>query len=187
MKVKFYLFINLILILMFSACKSLPLPGSPTESLFVMTGSMDNRLGSKNGRIRSANQVTITIENAETGKTKTISFTPRKNYVAVPLEPGRYLIQSKVKVEMSENPGGQWTVEKYIGISPFQIEPTTVFISPAIFKLSSNNRGFFSVTSFSSLSNSNKIRRQAVEEVFENRRFKAWENYQIIGWDTEDK
>lgn len=189
MKVKStVLFLSLIFTALFSSCSSLPLPGSSTESLFIMAGEVDKRLGTnREGRSRTIDRIMLTLENLDTGKTKSITYMPNKKYISLPLEPGRYSFKNKITITVSESPGGSWTNDKNISVAPFLVKESTVFVSNIVFKVSSDNRGWFNISTYSSTSNSNVIRKKAVDEVFNERRFKAWELYQVVGWDTEEE
>ncbi|MDA3956063.1 hypothetical protein [Oceanispirochaeta sp.] len=190
MKVKLTIISSTILIiLLFGACSSLPLPGSPTESLFVITGEVTRDLGmDRNGNGHTTNSVTIKIVNQETGKQKSLVFSPRHDYTSIPLEPGRYAFDPKAILSISYKKGrGESQIrEEYFNAAPFLIEPSTVFISPVIIKLSPRN-GWYSFSTYKSFSTSNTIRKKAVAQVVSEKRFKAWELYQMIGWELEEE
>jgi len=176
----------LLSILILGACKSLPLPGTPTESLFVLSGSVDKTFRSREGENRTIERVVLTIENVDTGKKKLVTYYPKKSFVALPLEPGRYRIQNEVDVDVN-NGRGNWTETKRIHSNPFQIEETTVFISPLILNLKRNTGPWYNVIVYSSNTNTNQIRIKAVEELLKDRRYKAWELYQVVGWEVEEE
>lgn len=172
------------LLLLFFSCSSLPLPGTPTESLFVLCGELEKDLGTnQDGYGNTLESLRLTIVNLDTGKEKDMVFYPSKSYVSTTLEPGKYSLNNKVSLTIRAK-RGNWseTRNEYIQVRPFLIEKNTIFVSPIIVKVM-DNRGWYSFTSYYSASTSNTLKKKSMDNMLGERRYKAWELYQLIGWE----
>lgn len=182
------LFGIIILLFLFSSCSSIPLPGTPTESLFILSGDLEHDLGTNsNGHGHTLQSVRLKVVNQETEKVTDLLFYPNKNFVAVTLEPGKYEFESRVVVTVRYKGGRDSNPRnEYIARSPFLVEESTVFISPVVLSVVPRN-GWYGFSSYSSTSMKNIRKKDTVEAVFDERRYKAWELYQLIGWELEEE
>jgi hypothetical protein len=176
------------LLFLFISCSSLPLPGSPTESLFILCGDLDRDLGVNiTGDGHTLENVKISVMNLETEKKDELIFYPSKKFVSTTLEPGKYKIESKIIVTVRYKGGdSSQSHNEFIATSPFLIEDSTVFVSPFILSVSAH-KGWYGISSYFSSSESNILKKESIEAVFSERRYKAWELYQLIGWDVEEE
>ncbi|MBF9018448.1 MULTISPECIES: hypothetical protein [unclassified Oceanispirochaeta] len=189
MKVKMSAFFGIsTLLFLFASCSSLPLPGTPTESLFILCGELERDLGTNvEGHGNTTENIRVSVVNLETGKEKDMVFYPSKSFISTTLEPGRYAMKNTVGVTVREK-RGNWTDTRteYIQPTPFLIEESTVFISPTILRMNARN-GWYSFSSYTSMSSSNALKKNSMEDLFDERRFKAWELYQIVGWEIKEE
>ena len=189
MKVKMSAFLGITaLLILFTSCSSLPLPGSPTESLFILCGDLERDLGTNvEGHGHTTENIRVSVVNLETGKEKDMVFYPSKNYISTTLEPGRYAMNNKVTISVRYKGSSHINDRtEYIQPTPFLIEESTVFISPTILRISPSN-GWYNFSSYTSMSTSNVLKKNSMEELFDERRYKAWELYQVVGWEIKEE
>ncbi|MDC7232445.1 MAG: hypothetical protein PQJ58_04390 [Spirochaetales bacterium] len=175
------------LMMLLVSCASIPLPGSPTESLFVLCGDLERDLGTDGNGGHSLESIRVTLVQVDTGKKKDLVFYPSKSFISTTLEPGKYMFNNQITLSLRwKGSSHTKTRTEYIQTSPFLIEPNTVFISPVLIKVI-GRRGWYSYTSYYSTSTSNVLKKGSVEDLFAQRRYKAWELYQLIGWEISEE
>ncbi len=176
------------LLTLLGSCSSLPLPGSHSESLLIIPVKIDSNLGGEGGKRRSVTMAYLELVNLETGKKKKLSMAPRgDDYFSATVEPGRYQLDNELILTISQTPGNDtWQNREPLFSRPMLIEESIVYMSPVILKAESNDRGGYNFEFYSSSSNDDPVRKECYRSLSAERRFKAWELYQLVGWDTEE-
>ena len=175
-------------ILIISSCSTLPLPGTPSESLLVIPVKIDRDLGNRDGKRVSITMASLELSNIETGKKKKMTLIPGDDtFFTIQLEPGRYQLDKKLILTISETPGSStWVENEALSPTPILIEKSIVYISRLVLKVEGNGDGGYDYEYYYSSSEDDPVRRESVEALKSERRFKAWELYQMVGWKTED-
>ncbi len=170
-----------------SSCSTLPLPGSPTESLFILAGSVDRFLIDKKSEDYQLVSVEMILRNIDTDETYDLTFLPDDDYITIPVEPGRYRIDNKLTIHFKRGKG-TWSDERKVVAANYLIEKNVVFLSPDILQVERRNigQGAYYSYRFGRTLNWN-LKDQAMEDVFRQRRYLAWDLYQVIGWEPPEE
>lgn len=185
------------------ACSSLPFPGSPAESLFVIASSIDREY---DGGEKKVSKVILTLErlpeeNTEeaaggsedgsgdesAGRTEEFLVTLKHGepYGTAALEPGEYII-TKINVHsfLTEEPGQNW-IDEHIVYYPFFIEKRTVRLYEQVFLLEAeppDGEGY--TLAFAPLSSEEK-KLDIFKALRSDGRWPGWERYILVGFPEE--
>ena len=177
------------LVLLSASCSSVPLPGSPTESLFILTGDVDRHLIDRQSEPYQVSQIQMTLVNRETGFEKEFFYYPGNDFIAIPLEPGRYNMHYRLKIGFKHPGGGEWEDEKTINSATYLIEKNVVYVSNSVLTLEKKNigEGAYYRLGFGFHEDSVEIKDRAMKEMMKERRYKAWDLYPVIGWESPEE
>ena len=176
------------LIFLLNSCSSLPLPGTHSESLLIIPVKIDSDLGSESGKKRSVSMAYLELINMDTGKKRKLSIVPRSDdYFSATVEPGRYQLGNELTLNISQTPGNDsWRNKEALTSGPMLIEKSIVYISPLVLKAESNEEGGYNYDFYNSNSNDDPVRKESYHALISERRFKAWELYQLVGWESTE-
>ena len=182
-----YLLISLTLLYMLSSCSSLPFPGTATESLFIMSGNMESRLLNKQSKPYNLISIKMTLVNQETADEIKLTFTPGKKYITLPIEPGLYSMEKEFILNFNDE-NHSWKETEITNGSYYQIEKNTIFVCPEILDFNRKNIGQGGGYEFSfHRPSSPNLKDLVMERIMEQRRFKAWDLYAVIGWEPPEE
>jgi hypothetical protein len=166
-----------------AACRSLPLPNAPDESLVVFLtdigeGTWDsgrNRLAGGSLMVRhlsSMKQYSVAVQNGE-------------GFAAMALPPGEYLL-SYLYLDCQRTEGGKtgtWQDRKPLA-GTFYVEANTVQICPRGVQATVRANGYY-LTTLVTIGRSYTERKQAIRALLaKDRRWAAWEEYQLVNFGT---
>lgn len=170
------------------SCSSLPLPGSYDESLLVIPIKIDKNLGSHQGKRRILTMAYLEIRNIETGKKKKLTLIPGKDdFFSAVVSPGRYRIEEELVIAVSQTPGSDsWLNREKLSASPMLIEERIVYLSPMVLKVEGDGKGDYNYSFYSTTSLDDPVKEAGYEALISERRFRAWELYQLAGWEKTE-
>ncbi len=182
MKIFVKYFFLLILFTLLGSCASLPLPGSPTESLFILSGDVDRFLIDRKSENYQLVSVKMVLRNIETKESYDLIYHPGDDFVAIPVEPGKFSFDNQIVINFKRG-SGTWTDHRSIAAPTYLIEPGILYICPAILEIEKRSIGEGAYYSFRFNRTINwTLKDRAMENILDQRRFLAWDLYPIIGW-----
>ena len=182
MKTFVQFFFLLILFTLLASCTSLPLPGSPTESLFVLSGDVDRFLIDSKSEKYQLVSIEMVLRNIETKEAYDLTYHPSDDFVALAVEPGKFSFDKQIVINFKRG-SGTWTDHRSIYAPTYLIEPGVLYQCPAILEVKKRNIGEGAYYSFRFNRTINwELKDQAMEKIFDQRRYLAWDLYPIIGW-----
>jgi hypothetical protein len=168
-------------LLVLLSCKSLPLPGSPTESLFIFVADLDRSIPDKYSKSYYLQSVEITLKNIDSGEEQSFNYSPSTPYYAVPLEPGRYETGRQITLSFKNTDGWEWKDVYPIRNAVFLIEKNVIYVSPMVLRVKGRSGSGGYRISQKGL-NDEILKDEAMEKIMGKRRFSAWNLSPIIGW-----
>jgi len=178
-------------ILIIAACSTLPFPNTPTESLLVITGSIDREYAGGENKVSKVIlkveriQEEEEIEEEISPETFLITLKPGEQYGTAVLEPGEYIITGiEVRAFRSENKEEIWA-DDHAADHPFFIEERVVRLYERSFVLAAEDeeQGGYTVA-FAPLTEDEKGL-TIYKALNREPRWPAWERYQLVGFPEE--
>ena len=85
--------------------------------------------------------VKLVLLNQETGEREELFFHPGDDYIALPLEPGRYSFEEDIIISFKSPQGEAWINEQPIQPADYLIEKNVVYLSTAVLEIKKQNIG----------------------------------------------
>jgi hypothetical protein len=166
----------LVLTSILSSCKTVPLPNSPTESLFIIPSQLVPTLN--NGQVRVV-ATSITIRDEATKQETTVQLPGGDSFAMVPLEPGAYDIR-QIRITL-QNVGGRrpWT-DTHDFFGSFFIEKHVVRYYERKIYVRSRPQGWYNFGY--DYTDNPEDKKSCLEQVKKDPRWLAWQNYNLVNF-----
>jgi hypothetical protein len=165
-----------------AACKTIPLPGAPDESLLIFLSDIDGSIW-KDGVTHVAGG-TLTVLHVPTRKVYTVPLGGGSGYGLAALPPGEYIVtglQANLQRDEGNGRTGSWTNTHSL-YATFFVAPNTVEVCSRTVKVGLTYQGY-NVYTYTSSSTDYAARKLAIRaELEKNRRWAAWEDSQIVNF-----
>ena len=161
-------------------CASLPLPGTPDESLVVISTTVVSESWPAGDGIRrvAGGQIHLTVGTG--GRDIVVSFAPGTRYVALAVAPGQYYVKRVVLDMENTNPNGRkntWQSQHDVSATFYCGANSVQILSRGLVVVRSGPEGW-------NVTLNNPIvaqdRRQIGDALKADRRWPAWEEYQLV-------
>ncbi|MEW5814127.1 MAG: hypothetical protein AB1798_01860 [Spirochaetota bacterium] len=173
-----YILISLIVTfsaILAGACKSIPLPNSPQESLLVVPYEIDSSFN--NGEIKITS-IQMILKNWENQKERFLILNPGRFFTAIALEPGGYFI-SKLVVSCQHVKGGFWQ-DKHNFSGSFYMEKNVVRYFEKSFYVTADKTGGYRF-GYNTLPYE-KLKEKYLKTLQADSHWLAWENLKLVNF-----
>ena len=158
------------------SCKSVPLPNSPNESLFILPTQIVSTLN--NGNVRVVG-VSITVHNDTTNREFVTQLPSGKSFATLSLEPGAYSIRS-IRITL-QNVGGRnpWSDTQDFYGSFFLEKRVVRYYERKVF-VASRPQGWHTFGWDSVEAPADK--QACLKQLKKDPRWQAWQNYSLVNF-----
>lgn len=158
------------------SCKSVPLPNSPNESLFILPTRVVSTLNNGQDRIIG---VSITVRNDTTNRESVTQLTGGESFAMLALEPGAYSIRN-IRITMQHTGGGRPWSDNHDFYGSFFIEKRVVRYYERKIYVGPRPQGWY--TFGWEVTEVPKEKQACLTEMKKDARWQAWQNYSLVNF-----